>query len=383
MSSKKIKVCHLITRMILGGAQENTLLTLQGLRRDTNWEIHLAYGPEGKEEGSLLKECEALGVVLHPLKFLRRNLNLLDDVRAFYELEEYFLNECFDLVHTHSSKAGVLGRIAAARAGVPHIVHTIHGLAFDEYQPTWKNWIYTLAEKIAAEHCDLTIGVCKTMIDFALAHGIGTQKLTQTIYSGFPIEAFLELPSCSSTERFRIGMIARMFRLKGHEDLMQLAPLIMKRWSDVDLLVVGDGPMRPEWDKWLKTNLQWKNRIHFSGRVKPEEIPSQIAQMNLLLHLSWREGLARTIPQALASARPVCAYDIGGAAEVIEENRTGWVVRPGDFETILNKIEQLRNDRTLGLTMGQKGREKVKDLFSEKVMQLKILNAYLELGLSR
>src|SRR6185369_1722314 len=114
-----MKICHLITRMILGGAQENTLLTLQGLRRDTPWEIHLAYGPEIGQEGSLIDHVRNLDVVLHPLQHLRRNVNPWDDFLGYRELIEYFGAEKFDLVHTHSSKAGILGRIAARKAGVP------------------------------------------------------------------------------------------------------------------------------------------------------------------------------------------------------------------------------------------------------------------------
>ena len=103
--------------MILGGAQENTLLTLEGLRRDTPWEVHLAYGPETGEEGSLVDAARALGVVLCPLRFMRRNLHPLDDARSYFELKKLFRRERYDLVHTHSSKAGVLGRVAARRAG--------------------------------------------------------------------------------------------------------------------------------------------------------------------------------------------------------------------------------------------------------------------------
>src|SRR3990167_4345011 len=100
----KLKICHLITRMILGGAQENTLLTLQGLKRDTSWEIHLAYGPEIGDEGSLVEVCRDLGVVMHPLQNLRRNLHPWHDFLAYQELLKYFTTEKFDLVHTHSSK---------------------------------------------------------------------------------------------------------------------------------------------------------------------------------------------------------------------------------------------------------------------------------------
>jgi glycosyltransferase involved in cell wall biosynthesis len=374
------KICHLITRMILGGAQENTLLTLQGLRRDTPWEIHLAYGPE-QDEGSLVEEAQKLGVVLHPLKSLKRNLNLWDDLRAHEELLNFFRDEDFDLVHTHSSKAGVLGRIAARGAGIPRIVHTIHGLAFDDYQPCWKNAIYVAAEQWASENCDFIIGVCQTMIDQALAEGIGSRSAMRAIYSGFPLDSFLSIQPRSSDNRFVIGLVARMFELKGHEDLMKLAPKIFQHWEDVDFLVVGDGPLRQQWDAWLSVHSKWKSRIQFVGRVAPDQVAQQIQKMDLVLHLSWREGLARVIPQALAAARPVCVYDIGGASEVVENGKNGWIVRPGDLKKIEEVIEILKSNRSLVRTMGECGRERVRNRFAVETMQREILKVYQELGL--
>lgn len=367
--------------MILGGAQENTLLTLQGLKRDTSWEVHLAYGPEIGSEGSLVEACRDLGVVLYPLKYLRRNLHPWYDCFAYQELLKYFATEKFDLVHTHSSKAGVLGRMAARKARVPHIVHTIHGLAFDEFQPFWKNWLYVNAERIAAKHRDVTIAVCQTMADRAVKDGIKSKLPIRTIYSGFPLNDFLEVKPCLPKQRFVIGMIARMFELKGHEDLMKLAPTLMREWDDIDFLIVGDGPLRRDWERWLSVNSEWKNRFEFVGRIQPQQIPSQIERMDMLLHLSWREGLARTIPQALAAGRPVCVYDVGGASEIVKDGKTGWIVPVGNLGKVMEATRIIKTNQDLARKTAKRGREYVRQLFAIERMQQEILRLYQELTL--
>ena len=365
--------------MIHGGAQENTLLTIQGLKRDTLWDLHLVYGPEIEGEGSLVDEACSLGITLRPLQSLRRNIHPWHDIRGYEELLNYFRAEHFDLVHTHSSKAGVLGRMAARQAGVPCVVHTIHGLAFDEFQPAWKNRIFTTAEQVAAEHCDVMIAVCRTMAERAIAAGIGNRSMIRTIYSGFPLDQFLNVKLRPQNGRFVIGMIARMFQLKGHEDLMSLAPALLRTWNDVEFLIVGDGPMRKTWDTWLGSHPEWEKYFRFTGRVASHEIPSQIEQMDMVLHLSRREGLARVIPQALTAARPVCVYDVGGAAEIVENGKTGWMVAPGNLEKVIECIRSIRTNRSLTQEMAFAGRERMQKLFAVEAMQSEILGLYREL----
>ena len=367
--------------MIQGGAQENTLLTLQGLKRDTPWEIHLAFGPEIGEEGSLVEAARATGITLDPLRFLRRNLDPWNDLRACRELIEYFERERFDLVHTHSSKAGILGRIAARRAGVPRIMHTIHGLAFDTFQPAWRRFIYRQAEQVAAAHCDGIIGVCQTMLDEALAAGIGNRAMLRMIPSGFDLEPFLAVKPRAPDGRFVVGMVARMFEFKGHEDLMKLAPALLGEWNDLDLRIVGDGPLRRDWEAWMVEHPQWKSRIQFPGRVAPRDVAAEMERMDMILHLSWREGLARSIPQALAARRPVCVYDAGGAREIVRRGETGWILPPGDLRGVIEAIRTIKRDPEVARAAAERGCERVKKLFAVEAMQRAILNLYRESGL--
>jgi glycosyltransferase involved in cell wall biosynthesis len=366
--------------MILGGAQENTLLTLECLKKATPWELHLAHGPEF-DEGDLAKEAEELGVRLHLVRSMQRNLNPVNDFKCYMELVRFFSKNKFDLVHTHSSKAGIIGRIAARDAGVTRIVHTIHGLAFDLYQPAWKNLLFRSAEQIASSHCDAIVSVCETMKKAAIDAGLGSASSIRTIYSGFDLEPYLKIDKRASDGRFVVGTIARMFPHKGHEDLMKLAPQLLEKRENLDFLIVGDGPLRAAWDDWLREYPQWKDRFTFPGRISREDVPMYLSRMDAFLHLSWREGLPRTVAQALAAAKPVCVYDIGGTCEIVDDGVTGFLVSPGDFEGIIRGVEQIRGHPKAARIMGENGREKVRSLFSLEKMRDDILHLYRNLGI--
>lgn len=364
--------------MILGGAQENTLLTLESLKKSTDWELHLAYGPE-LDEGNLALEAQKLGIQTHCLQHLKRNLDLFEDIRAFNELCDFFDQRNFDIVHTHSSKAGILGRLAARQSAVPKIVHTIHGLAFDEYQSPFNRFIYSTAEKFASHYCDAIITVCETMKEQALQAGISRSVPIETIYSGFHLEAFLNVKPNPDNRRFVIGSVARMFPNKGHEDLMLLAEKLLPAAPEVDFHIVGDGPLLSEWQQWLQQHPELKSRITFAGRVLPGEVPFHLSKMHLLVHLSIREGLPRTVAQAMAAGLPVCVYDIGGSREVVINGLTGYLIKPRNLDEIVTAINELRSNRGKCLLLGSKGREMVANLFSQEIMGNKIARIYQEL----
>jgi glycosyltransferase involved in cell wall biosynthesis len=224
-----MKVCHVITRMIIGGAQENTLFSIYGLM-DAGHQVELVTGPSPGPEGELLKNSGKnvdLKVVECP--DLVRNISPLQDWKAYRFLLNYFRSNKFDVVHTHSSKAGIIGRLAAHAAGVPLVVHTVHGLAFHRFEKPWKNWIYILLEKIAAAKCHKIYAVAQAMIDQCLAAGIGKKEQYQVVYSGMELEPFLtsekdedlrkelNIPESAKV----LGTVARLFPLKGYEELFK------------------------------------------------------------------------------------------------------------------------------------------------------------------
>ncbi|MCG3149747.1 MAG: putative glycosyltransferase EpsD [Verrucomicrobiae bacterium] len=362
-----LKVCHVITRLIVGGAQENTIATCRGLRR-LGYECDLVTGPQTGPEGSL-----AAGVPTIVLDELRRELNPWLDVQACRALRRLFEKNRYDIVHTHSGKAGFVGRLAARLAGVPVVVHTIHGPSFYRYQNPLGNWLFRWAEQVAGQWTTQFVSVADAMTEQYQAAGIGGKYVT--IRSGMKIDAFLEGKRRGD---FVVGKVARLFRLKGHEYLFEAAPQIVAAVPQVKFLLVGDGIYREKYERWA-AEMGMSDRFIFTGLVRPEEIPSYMAQMDVLVHLSLREGLPRTVSQALASGVPVVAFDVDGAREVCRDGETGFLVRAEDAGGVAAAVIRLLRDRELATKFGAQGRQLVREEFAEELMVRRIDELYREL----
>jgi glycosyltransferase involved in cell wall biosynthesis len=375
-----MRICHLITRMVLGGAQENTLLTVQGLLRQTNHQVHLAFGPE-LDEGSLLDAaCQTPGLHIHRLRWLRREMNPVWDALAYRELTEFFERHQFDLVHTHSSKAGILGRFAAGRIGVNYVVHTVHGLAFDEFASGWKRSLFTHMERAAASQCDRIIAVSRDMADRLHTSGILDPEAVEIIQSGFDLSSYLDISHPSlDPDRCNFGVIARMVPMKGHEALMNLIPRVCARLPQSRWLIVGDGPMMADWRSWSLDHAAIQERVEFTGRVPPSEIPGLISRMDILVHLSVREGLPRVVAQALAAGRPAIAYDVGGTRELVLDQQTGFLLCPGDLEGVERAILNFVRNPSLVADFGSAGRRLVTEQFDDNQMVTRIIKLYQSL----
>lgn len=362
-----MKVCHVITRLIVGGAQENTVATCRGLLQ-LGYECDLVTGPQTGPEGSL----EA-GMPLKIVESLRRAPNPIRDLVACRQLYRLFREGRYDIVHTHSGKAGFLGRLAARLARVPVIVHTIHGPSFYRYQNPVGNWLFKWMEQLAGEWTTQFVSVADAMTEQYRAAGIHGNYVT--IRSGMNLAAFLQT---KPTHGLVVGKIARFFRLKGHEYLFEAAPRIVAAVPDVRFLLVGDGIYRERFERWAE-RLGLQDRFEFAGLVRPEEIPAYVARMDVLVHLSLREGLPRTLPQALACAKPVVAFDVDGAGEVCIDGLTGFLVPAGDVDAMADAVIRLLQDRTLATRLGAQGRELVREQYSVELMVRKVDELYRRL----
>lgn len=370
-----MRVTHIITRLCVGGAQENTLASVLGLRRKPGLEVHLVSGPSEGPEGSLEHLLKDYPDTLRLLPQLVRPVRPLTDWLALRRLTGLLGRLQPDIVHTHSGKAGVLGRLAAARAGVPRIIHTIHGPSFGGFQGPLPNFIFRLAEQYAAQVTSHFVVVADAMKRQYLAAGIGRPEQYTRIFSGFQLQPFLtarndlELRARLGIgpEDFVIGKIARLCRLKGHEDLLAIAPELVSSYPQVKFLLVGDGEYRTRLEK-ATSRAGLANHFIFTGLVRPEAVPQLVGIMDTVVHLSSREGLARALPQALAAARPVVAYDSDGASEVCLDNQTGFLVPLGDLETLSRQLLVLARDPNCRSRLGQSGRELVRGRFSVQTM---------------
>jgi glycosyltransferase involved in cell wall biosynthesis len=389
-----MRVTHIITRLVIGGAQENTLATLRGLRAKPGVEVKLISGPTIGPEGSL--ENEARNIFGNqPSDFiiipeLVRPVHPLKDFVALRKLEKILREQKPDLVHTHSGKAGILGRLAAKRAGVPVIVHHIHGPSFGSFQGAAANFVFTAAEKYAAKVTDHFFCSAGAMTKLYLAAGIGRPEMFTRIFSGFNLEPFLNATNDPALRRqlgveenhFVIGKIGRIFRLKGHADLLDAFAKILPLAPHTRLLFVGDGALRGEIENQIRA-LGLDGKVIFTGLVPPGEVARYVGMMDCLAHLSYREALSRALPQALAAGKPVVAYDFDGADEVCLENETGFLIRTGDIESAAQKLLQLAGDAALREKFGRAGTAFVRDNFSVEKMVADQYHVYLKLAAER
>jgi glycosyltransferase involved in cell wall biosynthesis len=386
-----MRVCHIITRLIVGGAQENTLYTVLGLRQLPHYEVvDLVTGPTTGPEGSIEKKAVEAGVDLIRVPELIRAIRPMTDLAALRKLKKILREGRYDIVHTHSAKAGVLGRMAAQSVGVPIIIHTIHGPSFFPYQSGLKNFFYTAAERYAGKKTTHFISVANAMSQQYLAAGIGKAEQYTTIYSGMEIGAFLDQQRDAKLrdslgikpDELVIGKIARLFELKGHNFLLAAAPEILRQVPNVKFLLVGDGLLHEHY-KQEALRLGIADRVIFTGLIPPHEVPRYISVMDVVVHLSLREGLPRTLPQALACGKPVVAFDLDGSGEVCLDGKTGFLVKAEDVTTLTERVVRLLRDRELAGRMGAAGRELVRENFSVETMVRRIDELYQRLWKER
>jgi glycosyltransferase involved in cell wall biosynthesis len=381
-----MRVTHIITRLIVGGAQENTLATVAGLRQMPGIEADLMSGPTFGPEGSLEREAGKLIIVPE----LIRRIDPVKDVLALKKLEAILRERKPDVVHTHSGKAGILGRLAAKRAGVPIIIHTIHGPSFGKFQNVVSNFVFRSVEKYAAHCTTHFVVVADAMKNQYLAAGIGRPEQYTKIFSGFALEPFLSAKDDPGLRQklgiapddFVIGKIARLFKLKGHDDLFAVAPELVRQDPKIKFLLIGDGEWRERFGNLAKTQGLEKHFI-FTGLVAPGDVPQYTGIMDALVHLSLREGLPRAVPQALACGKPVVAYDCDGAREACLEGQTGFLVQPGDFATLNARLLQLAGDPALCQKLGQAGQSFAQQNFAVEKMVRDIYNLYMNLTANR
>jgi glycosyltransferase involved in cell wall biosynthesis len=380
-----MKIVHIITRLVLGGAQENTLITCRLLARRGH-QVTLITGPALGPEGALFEQTKTGGYEVIVLDKLRRAIDPAKDVPVYFELKKNLRRLGPDIVHTHSAKAGILGRFAGAalkgklpgkNKRFPRVVHTVHGLAFHPYQGGLTNGFYIMAEKAAGKRTDAFLSVADTMTEKARAVGIGLGKPWVTAYSAIEEEAFLNPPTGGQILAFRrkytippdafvIVKIARIFELKGHEYVIQSARTLAGTHPNVIWLFVGDGLLTEQRKNQIR-EAGLENRFRFTGLLPPSEIPLAIHASDMLVHCSLREGLARVLPQAMLCGKPVVSFNIDGACEVVNP-ATGFLIDPENTQQLIYACRKLIEDPNLCFRLGRQGKESVMQKFAPDTM---------------
>jgi len=382
-----MRIVHIITRMIVGGAQENTRFNCLDLVRDYGDDVTLITGPSLGAEGSLLDKYQDPDLKTILVPELIRSIRPWTDFRAARILQKHLTQLRPDVVHTHSAKAGILGRSVAWKLKIPCVVHTVHGAPFHPYQAWPVRKLYQICERWAARRCHRLISVADAMTDLLVEAKIAERSKFVTIYSGMDIEPFLNADQNRlqlrkdlgiRPEDIVVGKIARLFHLKGHQYLLACAQRVVQADPRIRFLLVGDGILRESLEKEI-ASMGLKNHFIFTGLVPPHEIPDLIGAMDMLMHVSLREGLARALPQALLAGKPVISYDIDGAKEVVIEDQTGILLPPKSTQPLGDAILKLANDADLRTRLGLQGRLLCQERFGHQPMTKQIRRLYQQI----
>ncbi len=378
-----LRVLHPITRLIIGGAQENTMLTADLLDKRT-WAVDVLCGPQTGSEGSLIEAVRERGTPLFIEPALVREVSPLKDLLAFVRLVWRIWLGGYAVVHTHSSKAGILGRWAAWVAGVPVIVHTVHGWGHHERQHPLVRAYYVILEKLTLRITDKLIVVSPQNIEKGLADGIGRPEEYVVIRSGIEMERFGH-PQVAREETRRawgipadapvIGTVTRLSVQKAPLDFVRAAARVAATRPDAWFVMVGDGDLRPQVEA-LATELGIRDRLVLTGLRR--DVPELMAAFDIFALSSLWEGLPRVLPQAMATGLPIVATAADGTAEAVTQGVTGFLTPPGDPEILAGMLLQLLQNPALAQRMGAAGRARA-DEFSDTRMVAQIDALYREL----
>ncbi|RKY39317.1 MAG: hypothetical protein DRP72_00115, partial [Candidatus Omnitrophota bacterium] len=300
---RKIKILHLHTLPVISGSGINVFLTMVGLDKE-KYEVAFGCAPGG----DLVNQVVKYGIRFRPIKHFVQEINLYHDLMALGELMLLMKSERYDIVHTHNSKAGFLGRLAARLVGVPIVVHTIHGFAFHEFEKPPRRILFILLEKFAANLADKLITISEPLKEWGLRLKIGKKEQYTTIYSGIEIEKFkIEIDVEKKKREFGInfddlvvGVVAKLWEGKGHRDILIAAKEVVKEIPNVKFMFVGEGYLRRELEK-LTQELELDNHVIFTGFRR--DIPEITAIFDIAVLASYYEGMGRVLLEAMVLAK--------------------------------------------------------------------------------
>lgn len=379
----RIIVVHIITKLELGGAQQNTLFTVAHLDRD-RYEAVLISGTEGL----LVEEARKLkGVRLFLIPELVREIRPLKDLTAFIKMV-YILrtmkrhvrgrggaDDGEIIVHTHSSKAGILGRWAARLAGVRCIIHTVHGFSFHRFQPSLLRAFYVFLERLTASITRAFILVSRANMEEGLHEKIFTPDKAVLIRSGIDIREYQNVQCNRTAVRESLGitngapvvaMISCFKPQKAPLDFIKTARLVIDEHEHVEFLLVGDGALRSQIEE-LAGRLQIAEKVHLAGWRR--DVPQIMNSIDVLVLSSLWEGLPRVLPQAMAAGIPVVASDVNGSREAIHDGVNGFMLQPRDIQGLAGKIVYLLKHPEEARAMGLKGKEMVGEFDIWKMLE--------------
>jgi len=390
---KKNKIIHIITRLDKGGSAENTLLTALGINKK-KYEVILVKGPtyesrmSNKEHATIsadLKEARLKGVRIVNLPFLLRRINPVYDLLALFSLYVFLIKENPTIVHSHTSKAGLLGRLAAKLAGVPIIVHTPHGHVFFGYFGPLKTKIFILLEKLASRITDKIATLSNREKEDYILFKIAEEDKLSVICSGIGLNKFKE-SLLSEKQNLKkelgipqnsliVGTAGRLVPVKGPEFLIKAAKYIISKYPDTYFIFTGDGPLEQDLNRKAREMGISENIIFLGWR---DDVAKIISIYDIFVLPSLNEGMGRVLAEAMALGKPIVASNTGGIPDLVIHGKNGFLVPPKNPKELAKYIQVLIEDKDKREKMSLKGKEMSLN-FSAEIMIEKIASLYKEL----
>lgn len=360
----RVPVIHAITKLEFGGAQQNTLYTVATLDR-SRFEPVLITGPGGY----LMEEARGLGVDLQVARSMERSINPFLDARAYRELVRLMrpYGGRPSIVHTHSSKAGIVGRWAARRAGIPVILHSIHGFGFTPGQSPLKRWFYKSAERITSRVTDHFIAVSDSNRKDGVRYGLFNPGRCTVIRSGFDLDRFRKAEAIEVELARNPGiepgtplvlMVACLKPQKAPLDFIKVAACVYREMPEIRFLLAGDGELKDHLIAKVRKSGLEGIFFHLGWR---DDVPQLMKTSRIVVLTSLWEGLPRVIPQAKAAGRPVVATAVDGSVEAIRDGVDGYLCQPGDVSAVARRVIHLLKNPEEAARMGLKGSETVQE----------------------
>ncbi len=375
----------MITRLVVGGAQTNTVYTAKKLNRD-RYEVAVLSGPsEDVGGGELVSEVKQAGIPFTEIPELITPVHPYKDLITLIKLYLFFRKYSFDIVHTHGSKAGILGRWAARAVGVPVVVHTVHGWSFNDFLPRLKKGVFLILERLAAPFTDKFIVVTNLDIQKGLQEAIGKADDYVTIRSGIDVHRFMDVQVDVRDKKKELGiredwpvvcMVGRLSEQKAPQEFVKACHFVAQHHSQVSFLLIGDGPLRPQVES-LARELGIAEQFVITG-IR-DDVHEILPVADVLALSSLWEGLPRIIPEGMAAGKPLVVTAVDGSKEGIVEGVTGFLVPPRESKRMAERIVQLLEDRALAKRMGDEGRRRVYPEFCVDHMVRRIEQVYEEL----
>lgn len=379
---KKIKILRIIARLNIGGPALHCILLTEGLNNGEFCSL-LVSGVVSSSEADMEYLARGKGVLPKIIPELGRSLSFKNDICAFWKLYQLMKQERPDIIHTHTAKAGALGRLAAffytlisSPKPRPKVLHTFHGHIFNGYFGKFKSTVFLLIERILAFFTDRIIVVSDALKDELCRIKIGNPRKIVVVKLGLELDKLLAVAPKSDAE-LRIGIIGRLVPVKNHHMLFN----VIKKLNESDvatpftLTVAGDGELRFDLEHYVR-QLHIERRVTFVGWQK--DLAQLYSQLDIVVLTSLNEGTPVCLIEAMAAGKPVIATNVGGVRDLVDEKR-GFLVPSGDVDGFANALKRLIDDEELRQRQGQAGREFVKNIFTKDRLIRDMIGLYGEL----